>query len=107
MVEQPCAGCRQVWTTDGSGLCEDCQTDVISERPGSMTVTQHEAVVAALIDIGYVGDGGGRQRRIELLTEVIPGWQGQGDIMVLSQRQAGDVLERIEELRMSQEARRL
>lgn len=107
MAEQPCAGCRQVYTTDGSGMCEDCQTDVVSERPGSVTQAQVNALASALIDLGYVGDNGGRRHRIALLAEVIPGWQYEGDLFALSQKQAGDVLERVEELRRSQEAKRL
>lgn len=99
MVEQTCAGCRQVWTTDGSGLCEDCQTDVISECPGSVTTAQVDALAGAMIDLGYVGDNGGRRHRIELLEDVIPGWQYLGDLFALSQKQAGDVLERLEERR--------
>jgi hypothetical protein len=108
--ERPCGSCRQVLTDDPSGLCEDCQADVLSNRPGSITEAQREALIGLLMDQGMIpsgllGDEQAPRRRAEFIASVVPGWTWKGDLGVLSQQQAGDVLEALEERRLSQEAR--
>jgi hypothetical protein len=108
--ERPCGSCRQVLTDDPSGLCEDCQADVLSNRPGSITEAQREALVGLFMDQGMVpsghaDDAGAPRRRAQFIAAVVPGWTWNGDLGVLSQQQAGDVLEALEERRLSQEAR--
>lgn len=105
MAEVTCASCRQVYTSDPSGLCEDCQTDVVSQRPGSITDDQRMTLAGLLMEQGFVGDGKWTARA-ELLTNVLAGWSGSSDLGQLSQQQAGDLLEYLEERRLSQEARR-
>jgi hypothetical protein len=102
LAEQVCTGCRQVLTDDPSGLCEDCQTDVLSQRAGSITQTQRESLIGLLMDQGLVGNSGARGR---VIAKVVPDWKWQGDLGSLSQQQAGDLLEYLEERRLSQEAK--
>jgi hypothetical protein len=95
MPDQPCAGCRGVITDDPSGLCEDCQTDVVSERPGSLTEDQRMAIIGGLMQQCVLFN---RTERAELIARAIPGWTWRGDLGGLSQRQAGDLLEYLAEL---------
>ena len=98
--ERPCAACRQVLTDDESGLCEDCQTGVLSQRPGSVTGDQLAAIRALLADQGLTTP---RQRN-EVICRAVPGWRYASELG-LSRQQAGDVLELLEDRRLSQEAR--
>ena len=97
---QVCAGCRQIITDDPSGLCEDCQTDVLSQRPGSITENQRTAVIGLLMDQGLLFN---RHTRGEVIAAAVPGWRWAGDLGFLSQQQAGDLLEHLEERRLSHE----
>ena len=99
--ERPCAACRQVLTDDESGLCEDCQTGVLSQRPGSVTADQLAAIRALLADQGLTT---ARQRN-EVICRAVPGWRYASELGCLSRQQAGDVLELLEDRRLSQEAR--
>jgi hypothetical protein len=108
--DRACASCRQIITDDPSGLCLDCQTDVLSQRPGSITAAQRDALIGLLMDQGMVpagrsGDESARKRRAEFIASVVPGWTWGGDLGVLSQEQAGDLLEALEDRRLSREAR--
>lgn len=103
MTDQVCAGCRQIITDDPSGLCEDCQSDVLSQRPGSVTDEQRMTLAGLLMDQGLIGNWSERAR---IMASVLTGWTGS-DLGGLSQQQAGDLLEALEERRLSQEARRL
>jgi hypothetical protein len=110
MAEVICAGCRQVCTDDESRLCLDCQTDVPSQRPGSISQAQRETLTGLFMDQGMVpsgraGDARAPKARAEFIASVVPGWAYGGDLGALSQQQAGDLLERLEERRLSQEAR--
>jgi hypothetical protein len=88
-----CSGCRQVYTDDVTGLCEDCQTDVLSSRPASMTDSQGLAIIGLLIDTGLHQSSSARG---ELMASLFPGWSSGGDIHQLSQDQAADLLEALE-----------
>jgi hypothetical protein len=102
--DQPCGSCRQILTDDPSGLCEDCQADVLSRRPASITAAQRDALIGLMTDQGIAVS---RHARGELLARVVPRWKPHmgGDLGYLSQQEAGDVLEHLEERRLSQEAR--
>jgi hypothetical protein len=104
MADQPCTGCRQVITDDPSGLCEDCQTDVISQRPGSVTGDQRLTIIGLMQDQGVLFS---RQARAQVIAEAVPGWPYAGYLDALSQQQAADLLEHLEARRLSQEARGL
>ena len=106
MADLVCTSCRQFYTIDPSGLCEDCQEGIPSSRPGSVTARQLGALAGLMIDQGMTGDAG-RRRRADLIREVVPGWPYAGDLGALSQAQAADVLQRLAEKRLSQEARGL
>jgi predicted amidophosphoribosyltransferase len=103
MNDRACAGCRQVITDDPSGLCEDCQTDVLSQRPGSITDSQRLAIAGLVIDQNLLTPA----RRDDMIGQAVPGWKYYGDLGALSQQQAGDVLELLEDRRRSQEVRGL
>jgi hypothetical protein len=92
--EQVCQSCRQIITDDESGLCLDCQTGVLSQRPGSITAEQRAAIGGLCVDQRLWTRG-----RAELIGTVVPGWAYGGDLDCLSQQQAGDVLELLEERR--------
>jgi hypothetical protein len=94
MTEQVCAGCRQVVTDDPSGLCEDCQTDVVSQRPGSVTGDQRLAIIGLMQDQGVLLP---RSRRNEVIAEVVPHWMFGGDLGVLSQQEAEDLIAHLKE----------
>jgi hypothetical protein len=96
VTELVCSGCHQIWTEDPSGLCEDCQTDVVSQRPGSITEDQRMAVIGLLMELGIAFS---RHARAEMIARAIPGWTWQGDLNALSQQQAGDLLEYLQERR--------
>jgi hypothetical protein len=98
VTEQVCASCRQVIVDDPSGFCEDCQEGIPSQKPGSITGEQRQALIGLLMDQGLVGEGKSRHRA-ELIAEAVPGWKWGGDLGALSQQQAGDVLELLERVR--------
>jgi hypothetical protein len=101
---RPCDSCFAVITDDPSGLCEDCQTGVISQRRASLTADQRMAITGLLIDQGVAFSRAGRAA---VVAEAIPGWAYAGDLGALSQQQAADLLEHLEQRRLSQEARKL
>jgi hypothetical protein len=103
MTDMTCTGCRQVITGDPSGLCEDCQADVLSQRPGSVTDEQRYAICGLMADIGLWR----RTSRDEVISSVVADWTHAGDLGWLSQQRAGDVLEYLEERRLSRETRGL
>jgi len=103
-LERPCSSCRQILTSDSSGLCEDCQPGIPPATPGSITDKQRLALVGLFMDQSLVGEGKWAARA-RLIASVIPDWQGGSDLGTLSARQAGDLLEYLEERRLSQEAR--
>jgi hypothetical protein len=96
VAEQPCRGCRQIWTDDPSGLCEDCQVDVVSQRPASLTEDQRVAIIGQLMARNLLLP---RSARAEVIAAAVPGWKWAGDLSVLSQQQAGDLLEYLEGLK--------
>ena len=104
--DMTCASCRMVIVDDPSGMCEDCQEGIASGRPGSITQAQRESMTGLLMDQGMVGSEGGRKRRAEFIASVVPGYKWSGDLGVLSQAEAGDVLQALEARRLSQEAKR-
>jgi hypothetical protein len=103
MPDQTCTGCRQIITDDPSGLCEDCQTDVVSQRPGSVTGEQRLAIIGLMESLGILLP---RSRRNEVIAEVVPGWQWAGDLGVLSQEQAARLLENLHERHSGKMTRR-
>jgi hypothetical protein len=103
VADRTCGGCRQVITDDPSGLCEDCQCDVLSQRPGSITDAQRMAIAGLVIDQNLLTPA----KRDDVIARAVPCWKYYGDLGALSQQQAGDVLELLEERRRSQEARGL
>jgi hypothetical protein len=106
MNDRTCVSCRAVITDDPDGYCEDCKEGIVSEKAGSVTLEQRDALIGLLMDQGFIGEGKWRARAI-MIAEVIPGWAWKGDLGGLSQKQAGDLLERLEQRRLSQEARGL
>jgi hypothetical protein len=94
MAEQVCAGCRQIYTADPSGLCEDCQTDVVSQRPGSITPDQRLGIIGLMQEQGILFN---RWTRANVIATVVPGWPYGGDFGALSQQEAADLLEHLEE----------
>jgi hypothetical protein len=92
----PCRECWQVYTCDDSGLCEDCQAGVLSQRPGSLTDDQRDAVIGQLMARNLVFP---RQVRAETIAKAVPGWKWAGDLGALSQQEAGDLLVYLEGLR--------
>jgi hypothetical protein len=91
--EQPCGSCRQVLTEDPSGLCEDCQEGVPSQRPGSITEDQRWALIGPLMDRGLVGEGKWTARAA--LISAVTGAKMTSDLGVLSQQQAEDLIEHL------------
>src|SRR5271155_590085 len=85
LAELVCQGCRQIIVDDPSGLCEDCQTDVVSQRPGSITEDQRMAVVGKLMEHGGLFS---RHDRAATIARAVPGWTWEGDLGALSQQQA-------------------
>ena len=104
LADRACSSCRQIITDDPSGYCEDCQQGLISERPGSLTEPQRTAITGLLLDQGVIFS---RHARAAVVAEAIPGWAYAGDLGALSQQQAADLLEHLEQRRLSQEARKL
>jgi hypothetical protein len=96
MAERPCASCAQVVTADPSGFCEDCQQGIPSQKPGSLTPAQRDALVGLLMDEGMVPSGrapeDARKRRAGFIASVIPGWKYADDLGALSQQQAEDLI---------------
>jgi hypothetical protein len=92
----PCSDCRQVWTADESGLCEDCQAGVLSSKPGSLTEDQRDAIIGQLMVRDLLLP---RHVRAETIAKAVPGWKWDSYLGALSQQQAGDVLEYLEGLR--------
>jgi hypothetical protein len=95
-VMVPCGSCRQVWTDDPSGFCDDCQVGVPSSRPGSLTEGQRDAIVGQLMSRDLLLP---RQVRAETIAKAVPGWKWGGDLGGLSQLEAGDLLEYLEGLK--------
>jgi hypothetical protein len=93
-----CTSCARPGVTDPSGLCDDCQEGIPSSRPGSITTEQRLAIVGLCIDQNLLTP---RKRAAEL-EMVVAGWRYGGDLGWLSQREAGDVLEHLEERRRTQ-----
>jgi hypothetical protein len=94
MTDRPCSACRQVITDDPSGLCEDCQTDVVSQRPGSITEDQRLVIIGLMMDQNILVP---RQLRAEVIAEAVPGWNWQGELGAMSQQQAEDLIEHLKE----------
>jgi hypothetical protein len=92
--DMACSGCHQIYTDDPSGLCEDCQTDVVSQRPGSVTDDQRGAICAEMEALGL--EWRFTAGREAVLEAALQGWGYGGDLNSLSQQQAGDVLEHLE-----------
>jgi hypothetical protein len=104
LADRACSSCRQIITDDPSGLCLDCQQGVASIRPGTITEAQRTALIGLLMDQGLIGEGK-HKARAEVIAQAVAGWKWGGDLGILSQQDAGDLLEHLEQRRLSQEAR--
>lgn len=100
--DMACTSCRHIITEDPSGLCEDCQTDVASERPGSVTEAQRWTLAGLMMDLCVLL---ARELRAETMAAGVDDWPAgepwSADLGRLSQRQAGDLLTYLGERRRS------
>jgi hypothetical protein len=91
-----CGRCGVEMASDPTGMCDDCNSELQSARPGSITKNQREALIGLLMDQGLVGS---TKARAAVISQVVKDWRYGGDLGALSQREAADLLEHLEERR--------
>jgi hypothetical protein len=93
--QRMCPGCMTMTVDPGLSLCDDCAADALSDRLGSITTEQHDAIAGLCIEQRLLTP----LLRREMIAEAVPGWHYNG-LNCLSCRQAGDVLMLLYQRRM-------